>query len=93
MIEDTRHDFWGKGKNNTGENMLGKLWMLHRKKLSENVRKPAGQPWATRSQQPKCYQCGETGHLSGQCRRTVAVDCWACGHLGHKRKHCRNMAY
>ena len=91
LIEDTPHEFWGRGKTNKGENMLGKLWMLQREKLKNEDRKPTAQTWATRNQQPKCYRCSERGHLLEQCRLPEAPACWSCGRRGHKRKHCRNF--
>ena len=93
LIEDTTHDFWGRGKSHNGENMLGKLWMLHRTKLKNDHPNPPAQTWATRTQQPRCYRCGEHGHLLEQCRQSEALVCWSCGRLGHKRKHCRNRTY
>ena len=89
LIEDTPHEFWGRGKSDTGENMLGELWMLHRKKLKTNQRNRLAQTWATRDQQPRCYKCGEHGHLLEQCRQVKPLICWSCGYQGHKRKHCR----
>lgn len=110
IIEDTTHEFWGRGKQGKGENQLGKIWMKFRLKLRKDpnfVRKdqisrqknrsfpgrqteafPRRRTWATRQQQPRCYQCGETGHLIKQCGLQQNVSCWACGLTGHKSKHC-----
>ena len=90
IIEDTPHEFWGRGQNSTGENMLGKLYMLYRKKARQHpTRKIRTQQWATRNSQPSCYRCGEHGHMNEQCRQPEEIACWTCGKLGHKRKHCR----
>ena len=116
IIEDTDHEFWGRGKNGKGNNKLGKMWMNLRKICRENpdslndmpnqMRPHTWRPqqkrpqysrppyrrdsWATRGRQPKCYQCGESGHGIRQCRKQDTVSCWACGQNGHKRKHCRH---
>ena len=116
IIEDTDHEFWGRGKTGNGSNKLGKIWMDLRKKCHENPnylntptqpRPPCPRPqqrkpqytrfphrhnsWATRDRQPKCFQCGETGHGIRQCRKQGTLSCWACGQGGHKRKHCRHQ--
>ena len=122
IIEDTSHEFWGRGKTGKGANKLGKIWMDFRKKCQENPNflimsdrpqqprhrhtpqqprefykpklqrfsktVPQSRNWATREQQPRCYQCGEAGHGIRQCRKQDLVSCWACGQAGHKRKHC-----
>lgn len=90
LIEDTTHEFWGRGKSQTGENMLGQLWMLHRGKVKSEPRSPGSTVWATRTQQPRCYRCGERGHLLELCRLPEALACWSCGKRGHKQKNCRN---
>lgn len=112
IIEDTSHEFWGRGKEGKGQNMLGKIWMKfrqnlrndpnfpgksnktdyqHRNRSWTNSRKPERGNWATRRQQPRCYQCGETGHGELQCRKHQTVSCWSCGLAGHKRKHCEDL--
>ena len=95
LIENTPHQFWGKGKDGNGINMLGNLWMTYRQKLKNGspiispspISSPSRQ-WATRQHQPRCYRCGERGHLISQCRKTESVSCWNCGTQGHKQKHC-----
>ena len=91
IIEDTTNAFWGRGTDNRGQNMLGKLWMLYRKKPSmfETKRYPNTRVWATREHQPRCYRCNEHGHLMEHCRQDEHLTCWNCGFSGHKRKHCR----
>ena len=93
LVENTKDAFWGQGNDGNGENMLGKLWMLHRKKLHlYESRPPAHRTWATRHHQPRCYRCGEPGHLLEQCRQREDIACWECGEYGHKRKHCSGSA-
>lgn len=105
IIEDTSHEFWGRGKDGKGQNKLGKLWMDLRQKLRENPNylngnRQAKQPWnrhqpkrwATREQQPRCFQCGEAGHGIHQCKKEGPVSCWSCNLTGHKRKHCNYYA-
>ena len=87
IIEDTENKFWGRGTNSDGQNMLGHLLMMYRKKLKTNTL-PKRRQWATRHNQPKCYRCGEPGHLLEKCRKTDNVYCWHCGKLGHKQKLC-----
>ena len=91
IIEDTENKFWGKGSNNDGLNMLGEMWTMYRRKLKMDSL-PRRRQWATRNNQPKCYRCGEPGHLLEACRKTENVACWNCGKLGHKQKHCRRYA-
>jgi ribA/ribD-fused uncharacterized protein len=99
IIEDTDHEFWGRGKTGQGRNQLGKIWIDFRKKCEESPNFLSGRPqhnrpvrqnrnWATRHQQPRCFNCGEAGHGIRQCRKQDTVSCWACGLAGHKQKHC-----
>ena len=92
IIEDTANAFWGRGINDLGQNMLGKLWMQYRKKLNifEPRRNNYSRTWATRDHQPRCYRCNERGHLIEQCRQQERMACWSCGVIGHKQKHCRH---
>lgn len=107
IVEDTTHEFWGRGTAGQGKNMLGKIWMDYRKLLQSDpnfaksstsfqdrqVSRPSrsnshDRKWATRSSQPRCYKCGEPGHVVGFCRKNDPVTCWACSRIGHKQKHC-----
>ena len=96
IVENTSHEFWGRGRSGKGQNMLGNIWMDYRQKLHEDpdyLERDVGygqhkRTWATRSSQPKCFRCGEPGHGIRQCRKTDVVSCWACGRAGHKQKHC-----
>ena len=47
--------------------------------------------WATRDHQPRCYRCGETGHVQDLCRHLKDVFCWTCNQQGHKQKHCNTL--
>ena len=99
IVEDTGHEFWGRGKSETGKNVLGKIWMDLREKIrtdSKFLERPRSfdhthikrHAWATRNDQPRCYQCGETGHIWRTCRKQEPVICWTCNTEGHKQKHC-----
>lgn len=96
IIEDTEDPFWGRGKDGLGTNMLGQFWMLYRSKIKAC---PTGKVpihhlatrdrhWVTRNSQPRCFRCGEPGHLLEQCRQRTNVSCWSCQQNGHKQKHC-----
>jgi len=95
LIENTSNAFWGRGHDNKGQNTLERLWMLYRSKMtSTNTRNTSNisRTWATHSNQPRCYRCGDPGHLLEQCRQREEIACWNCGAHGHKSKHCRNFA-
>ena len=102
LVEDTSHEYWGRGRSGDGLNMLGRLLMT----LGENlpaasfqvVRAPQAQP-ATRplsrtqyprrsDQQPRCYNCGEKSHTVRTCRHTSPIRCYCCHGFGHKQKFC-----
>ena len=38
--------------------------------------------------QPRCFNCSETGHLVANCRYIKKVQCYACAGWGHKTKNC-----
>lgn len=98
LVEDTPHEFWGRGRQGNGQNELGKLWMRLRTVLRENPdsliqpkntsAKTHHQSWATRGYQPRCYQCWETGHLQRHCHNDRRVVCWSCDRPSHKAKDC-----
>jgi hypothetical protein len=92
IVEDTVHEFWGNGHDGNGQNMLGRMWMTYRNKLTSSNPKITERRWATRDSQPRCYRCGEPGHLVHQCRKQQNVICWGCGQQGHKQKHCGRFA-
>lgn len=35
-----------------------------------------------------CWYCGESNHMSKQCRVGTYVTCWKCNRDGHKERHC-----
>ena len=35
-----------------------------------------------------CYNCGESGHISSNCRFNSAIECHMCHRFGHKQKLC-----
>ena len=84
--EDTHHEFWGRGKTDKGQNMLGKIWMDLREKLRKNPNfpgKPTGpestsQNWTTR--QPK---------RRNWANRQWQPRCYHCGETGHGDSQCR----
>ena len=43
---------------------------------------------SNRSQQPRCFNCGERSHNVAKCRHSSPLQCYSCGDLGHKRKFC-----
>ena len=93
IIENTGHPFWACGLDVNGQNMMGKILMMYRKKLNDNpgmfrvqsTEGPKQRNWATRDYQPKCYRCGETGHSLDQCRHRQDMTCWNCHRQGHKK--------
>lgn len=98
IVEDTSHPFWACGLDGRGQNMMGKILMNFRTKLRDdpgqfqfqvpNRHFQNSRNWATRSQQPRCYRCGEAGHVQDQCGHRQEVFCWECDRQGHKQKFC-----
>ena len=107
ILEDTDHPFWARGTDGNGQNMMGKILMMYRRKMREDpaiFKSPAPQPkttpnqnnhrrWASQDYQPKCYRCGEEGHVQDRCRHLQDVYCWTCGYKGHKAKSCDSRPY
>ena len=108
LVENTTHEFWGKGQTGDGLNMLGRLLMVLREKLPDSPPPaPHSQsPYPTRphqayhrrsfptsrSQQPRCFNCGERSHNINTCRHRSPLQCYLCKSYGHKQKYCRNNA-
>lgn len=98
LVEDTTHEYWGRGKAHQGLNMLGRLLMTLRDSLDEikhTFTPPSSQmntrsrPFPSRAdQQVRCYNCGERSHTKDSCRLPSPVQCHACLKTGHKKKFC-----
>lgn len=46
--------------------------------------------YSSMNNDPLCYYCGETGHVTKVCRHGSPVRCWKCGVTGHKSKMCQD---
>ncbi len=42
-----------------------------------------------RSDDHRCWNCGETGHVTDSCRHGQRISCHRCNKSGHKQKYCR----
>ena len=109
LVEDTSHEYWGRGNNGTGLNMLGRLLMVLRDKMPDSPGSPPAVPRSlssyspfphhpnhhrrplpnSRSQQPRCFNCGERSHNMNTCRHRSPIQCYSCHDYGHKQKFCR----
>jgi len=100
LIEDTTNPFWGRGPAGNGLNMLGRLLETLRAQLVSNsfTPRPASQPPRnhhglstprSRSEQLRCFNCGEASHTIDSCRLPQPLRCYACNGTGHKQKFCR----
>ena len=103
LIEDTTHEYWGRGREGNGQNVLGRLLMTLREKI-ENSDTPysprfPGPSYQRNSfnrrydQQSQCYNCGENSHNIKTCRHSHPIKCHACHREGHKQKHCPTQTY
>ena len=101
LIEDTGHEFWGRGRSCSGLNMLGRLLETLRENMpqsNENHQAPRAHyrpkhpqynQYPKRNEmQLKCYNCGEKSHNLNTCRHQSPLRCYSCAGYGHKQKVC-----
>lgn len=104
LVEDTAHDFWGRGPMGNGLNALGRLLMTLRQNLPPPNKSPNSQmsplskhgvhrnPPSLTEQQVRCYNCGEKSHTKKSCKHAAQLRCHRCSELGHKRKACPQVS-
>ena len=106
LIEDTSHEYWGRGNEGSGLNMLGRLLMTLRENLPAPARDLTMAPNRSRSYhdrrpyqhrwhdgQPRCFNCGERSHNVRTCRHSSPVQCHSCSKFGHKKKFCSTQVH
>ena len=103
LIEDTTHEYWGRGREGNGQNVLGRLLMTLRDTVIKSHASYSPQfPTSNYErnslerkydQQSQCYNCGENSHNVRTCRHSHPIKCHACHRQGHKQKHCSTRNY
>ena len=100
LLEDTSHEFWARGQQDRGLNVLGRLLMTLRQNLppsnkysnpqvsAQQIRDSQRKSPLMNEQQVRCYYCGERSHTKKACRHAAPLRCYNCSELGHKRKVC-----
>ncbi|OIR58227.1 MAG: arginine methyltransferase-interacting protein [Amphiamblys sp. WSBS2006] len=38
--------------------------------------------------EPKCFNCGERGHIASACKKENLLPCMVCSRKGHKKENC-----
>jgi ribA/ribD-fused uncharacterized protein len=81
--------------NWSGRNIMGNILMQIRDSLcnKHNEKQTMSSPMKQRSSQASqhnrsCWFCGETNHVSKNCRHGQKIQCNSCYSLGHKAKFC-----
>ena len=74
-------------------NATGKRLPTHKRNSPDTRPTGAGHRAAARHVRiaGQCNKCGETNHVTQNCRHVNAVSCFVCGQKGHKSKHHVNM--
>jgi len=95
LVEDTAHDYWGRGRTGTGLNMLGRLLMTLRDNVPAAISESPDHQITLQNrrhnypqrndQQPRCFNCGEKSHNIKTCRHSAPLQCYSCL---RKRKFC-----
>ena len=100
LVEDTNHNYWARGRDNCGQNILGKIHEQLRSEIDDvdkgaydtNVydQNVSYNSYATASQgrTAKCWNCAESNHTVKNCRFSYPVECYSCYQSGHKQKFC-----
>jgi ribA/ribD-fused uncharacterized protein len=99
LVEDTTHEFWGRGKHGKGHNKLGVLLEILRTNIPTSSQIYGKNNQSRRSKQyrgkgpnpsydPGCGFCGERGHSSDVCGHGRPIKCRHCDSFGHKQKRC-----
>ncbi len=88
LVEATNNEYWAEGKNGDGLNTRGQLLMILRDEICSAVYLPSQNHRyaATRYNQPACFYCWETGHITYQCKWQGPIKCLSCSELRHKVK-------
>lgn len=88
LIEDTTHEYWGRGRSATGLNMLGRLLMVLRDKLPESTPSQA----QTRSSFPSFPQRSSYHRHPLPTNRNQQPRCFNCGERSHNVNTCRHKS-
>ena len=94
LIEDTAHEFWGRGKQHRGQNTLGILLESLRSNLPPAVRRQTHRRTTFENSRPNersdpgCGFCGEQGHNTDTCGHGRPIQCRHCHGFRHKEKSC-----
>jgi ribA/ribD-fused uncharacterized protein len=92
LVEDTSHEFWGRGKSGTGLNMLGRLLITLRENMPDFLNSPQYTHVSAQSRfpsknvttQPR-YSSYDKTHLGDHQSR-----CYNCGERSHNVNTCRH---
>ncbi len=88
LVEDTAHEYWARGANGNGLNMLGVLLMIIRDALEYNTGPTDKYRAPLNGYEQPCYNCGEGNHTQSSCMYDYFVRCKQCSYDGHKEKDC-----
>ena len=99
LVENTSHDFWGRGKSDDGLNMLGRLLMTLRDTTmttrNKNIPAENQQIWPQNrilDEYPSdlVYRRNQHHQEKMPAKRNTRMACWYCGENNHMHLQCRH---